>query len=119
VIRISPSKLNIYSLIYIVNILQELQDYILPNVNRTMLENLRLNINQLSNNNNVKTFIHKLHRTVLNSKLDVGTFTDTLVAHLIFRTVDFDQWPMTIECVLVEISFVCDILVFLKIALRL
>ncbi|CAB5389950.1 unnamed protein product [Rhizophagus irregularis] len=59
-----------------VNVPQESQDYILPNVNRTMLENLRLDINQLSTSE---------------------TFTDTLVAHLIFRTVDFDQWPMTIE----------------------
>ncbi|RGB33887.1 hypothetical protein C1646_703352 [Rhizophagus diaphanus] len=79
---------------------QEAQDYILPNVNRAMLENLRLNVNPLSNNSIVKTFIHKLHQTVLNSVLQVGTsetFTDTLVAHLIFRTVNFDQWPMIVK----------------------
>ncbi|CAB4406399.1 unnamed protein product [Rhizophagus irregularis] len=79
---------------------QEAQDYILPNVTRAMLENIRLDVNLLSNNRNIKTFIHKLHQTVLNSIARVGTseaLTDTLVVHLIFRTVDFDQWPMVVE----------------------
>ncbi|CAB4408264.1 unnamed protein product [Rhizophagus irregularis] len=39
----------------IINIPQVVQDYILPNVNRTMLKNLH--VNPLSNNNIVKTFI--------------------------------------------------------------
>lgn len=85
-----------------------------------MLENIRLDVNRLSNNGFVKSFIHKLHSTVVNSKLGTSeTFTDTLVAHLIFRTINFDQWPMTIKWVLIERPFVCDILIFLKIALHL
>ena len=33
-------------------------------------------------------------------EVDIGTseaFTDTLVAHLIFRVIDFDQWPLMVE----------------------
>nr|CAG8661479.1 5656_t:CDS:2 [Entrophospora candida] len=59
-----------------------------------------LDIDQLSQNNHVKTFIYKLHKVVENSGIDIGTseaITDTLVAHLIFLAVDFNQWPLMVE----------------------
>ncbi|CAH1760608.1 12788_t:CDS:2 [Entrophospora sp. SA101] len=81
----------------IVNIPQE---YILPGVNRIMLERQNLNIDQLCQNDYVKTFIYKLHKVVKNAGLDIGTSeasTDTLVANLIFRVIDFDKWPLVVK----------------------
>nr|CAG8523599.1 7908_t:CDS:2 [Entrophospora candida] len=36
----------------------------------------------------------------VNAELDIGTseaVTDTLVAHLIFLTVDFNEWPLVVK----------------------
>uniref|UniRef100_U9U9I7 Uncharacterized protein n=1 Tax=Rhizophagus irregularis (strain DAOM 181602 / DAOM 197198 / MUCL 43194) TaxID=747089 RepID=U9U9I7_RHIID len=93
VAEVIPTYLN-------VNIPQEAKAYILPEIKRSDLEKLHLNINELSNDNIIKAFIYKLHQAVINSELKVDTaetFTDALVTHLIFRTVNFDQWPMVIE----------------------
>ncbi|CAJ0632552.1 13845_t:CDS:2 [Entrophospora sp. SA101] len=57
------------------------QEYILPDVNCTVLERRNLNIDQLCQNNHVKTFIYKLHKVVKTADVDIGTseaFTDTL-----------------------------------------
>nr|CAG8512694.1 13711_t:CDS:2 [Entrophospora candida] len=57
------------------------QEYILPGVNRIMLERQNLNIDQLCQNDYVKTFIYKLHKVVRDAGLDIGTSeasTDTL-----------------------------------------
>nr|CAG8654563.1 5269_t:CDS:2 [Entrophospora candida] len=57
------------------------EEYILPNIDRALLGREDLDINQLSQNNHVKTFINKLHKVVKNARLDIGTsesLTDTL-----------------------------------------
>ncbi|PKC00256.1 hypothetical protein RhiirA5_428452 [Rhizophagus irregularis] len=80
--------------------LNEAKAYILPEIKRSDLEKLHINIDELSNDNIIKAFIFKLHQAVINSELKVDTaetFTDALVTHLIFRTVNFDQWPMVIK----------------------
>ncbi|CAB4381111.1 unnamed protein product [Rhizophagus irregularis] len=76
------------------------QAYILQGVNRNLLQNQDINVVQLSQDNYVRTFINKLHKVVKNAELDIGTsesLTDTLVAHLLFRVFDFDQWPLGID----------------------
>ncbi|CAG8786194.1 13669_t:CDS:2, partial [Dentiscutata erythropus] len=76
------------------------QEYVLPSVNRALLDMRDLEISQLSQNNDVRTFINKLQRVTRNVDVDIGTgeaFTDTLVAHLLFRAINFDQWPMIVE----------------------
>lgn len=65
-----------------------------------MLRRSELNIDQLSQNNHIKTFIYKLHKVVRNAEIDIGTsesVTDALVAHLIFLVVDFNQWPLMVR----------------------
>ncbi|CAJ0766828.1 19357_t:CDS:2 [Entrophospora sp. SA101] len=76
------------------------EEYILPNIDHALLGREDLDINQLSQNNHIKTFINKLHKVVKNARLDIGTseaLTDTLVAHLIFLIVDFNQWPLEVK----------------------
>ncbi|CAJ0643337.1 4298_t:CDS:2 [Entrophospora sp. SA101] len=76
------------------------EEYILPNIDRVLLGREDLDISQLSQNNQVKTFINKLHKVVRNARLDIGTseaLTDTLVAHLIFLVIDFNQWPLEVK----------------------
>jgi hypothetical protein len=93
------SILTKYILI-IVNVPQEAQAYYLPNIDRTVLENLRLDVDRLNVDSVIKTFIYKLHQAVRNSLLDTNTseaMTDTLVAHLLFRTVNFDKWPLVVR----------------------
>ncbi|CAJ0907531.1 17098_t:CDS:2, partial [Entrophospora sp. SA101] len=93
------------------------QEYILPNINCITLERRDLDIDQLSQNNHVKAFIYKLHKVVENSGIDIGTseaITDTLVAHLIFLAVDFNQWPLMVELHLMFKFFVGNAVVSAK-----
>lgn len=85
------------SLIHIVNIPR---DYVLPNLGRDVLERRNLDVDQLNHDRNAKTFIFKIHNVVKNMELDIGTseaHTDSLVAHLVFKILDFDQWPFVIQ----------------------
>ncbi|GBB85750.1 hypothetical protein RclHR1_01220046 [Rhizophagus clarus] len=82
---------------------QEVIPYHIPpnrGVNRALLQNENINIAQLSPNNYVKSFIKKLHEVILSARANTGTnesLTDALVAHILYRVFDFDQWPLGIN----------------------
>ncbi|CAG8483065.1 13037_t:CDS:2 [Acaulospora colombiana] len=86
--------------------------YVLPNLKRRILRKEHLSVGKISGitNGHVKTFINKLHRVVANADLTIGTDeskTNSLVAHLLNRVIDFDNWPFAIrheECYRLPVS---------------
>ncbi|CAG8463043.1 6401_t:CDS:2 [Paraglomus occultum] len=72
--------------------------YVVPGVDRQVLERQDLDINQLGiTNNHVNTFIRKLNRVVVNAGAERDTaelLTDSLVLHLLIRAMKMDCWPL-------------------------
>ncbi|RIB04644.1 hypothetical protein C2G38_2148923 [Gigaspora rosea] len=76
------------------------QEYVLPDIDRAVLNRADLDISRLSTNDYVRAFIHILHKIVKHAKLDIGTgdsLTDSLVADLIYNVLAFSQWPLKVE----------------------
>ncbi|RIB04643.1 hypothetical protein C2G38_2221835 [Gigaspora rosea] len=76
------------------------QEYVLPDIDRALLNKRDLDISRLSSNNYVRAFIHKVHKIVKHAKLDIGTgdsLTDSLVADLIYNVLALSKWPLQVE----------------------
>ncbi|CAG8637710.1 8504_t:CDS:2, partial [Paraglomus occultum] len=75
--------------------------YLLPDIGRDILDSATFDVDMIRiSDGHVKSFIHKLHKVVRNAGLDIGTEeskTDSLVNHLLCRTIDFDNWPLDVE----------------------
>ncbi|PKY31828.1 hypothetical protein RhiirB3_449637 [Rhizophagus irregularis] len=57
-------------------------------------------VGNINSDVHVKTFFYKLHQVVMNAGLDVGmkeSKTDSLVTHLLYRAIDFDNWPLAVK----------------------
>ncbi|RGB22925.1 hypothetical protein C1646_729595 [Rhizophagus diaphanus] len=74
--------------------------YVVQNITRVTLERRDFDVGNIDSDGHVKTFFHKLHQVVMNAGLDVGTEeskTDSLVTHLLYRAIDFDNWPLAVK----------------------
>ena len=76
--------------------------YLLPEINGNILEKRDFDVDKLDkiSDNCVKTFLFKLHTIVKSAGYDIGTsktITDSMVIHLLFKTLDLDKWPLVVR----------------------
>ncbi|CAG8741993.1 3607_t:CDS:2 [Rhizophagus irregularis] len=77
-----------------------LRTYIMQNITCVTLERCDFDVGNINSDGHVKTFFYKLHQVVMNAGLDVGmkeSKTDSLVTHLLYRAIDFDNWPLAVK----------------------